>query len=96
MKPYLNKNLFWDTNFDNIDFDKHSRWVIGRVLTRGNLDDYSELKKYYGIDKIKEEVVKIRQLDKKTLNFCSKIFEIDKKEFKCFNTEQSIRKLWNY
>lgn len=36
MKPILNKALFWDTNYDNIDYKKHARFVIERVLTRGN------------------------------------------------------------
>jgi len=96
MIPNLNIALFWDTDFQNIDYEEHSRFVIERVLTRGNLQDWKELKHYYGIEKIKDEVVKLRYLDKITLNFCHTFFNIQKEDFRCYNTEPSIRQLWNY
>ncbi len=95
-KPEINKSLFWDTDFDRIDFEKNARFVIQRVLTRGNEKDFQELIKFYGIERLKKEIVKVRYLDKKTLNFCSVFFGINKKLFRCYNTEPSIRKLWNY
>ncbi len=96
MKPDINKALFWDVDCDNINYKEHARFVIERVLTRGNFDDWQELKRYYGLGKIKEEVVNIRYLDKITFNFCQKIFNIKKEKFRCYNTEPSIRKLWSY
>jgi len=96
IKPKLNKALFWDTNYQNIDYTKHARFVIEKVITRGNLSDWKELKNYYGLNKIKDEVVKIRYLDKITLNFCHTFFNIQKNKFRCYNTEPSIQKLWNY
>ncbi len=96
MKPNLNKALLGDIDYSKIDFEKHARFVIGRVLMRGNLQDWREIKRYYGIELIKKEVVKIRYLDKKTLNFCHIIFNIKKEKFRCYNTEPSIQKLWNY
>ncbi len=92
----LTKALFWDTDINQLDYDKHARHIIGRVLMRGMLSDWFEIKQYYGIERIKEEVLKIRYLDKLTLNFCSTYFKIPKKQFRCYNTEPSIRQLWNY
>lgn len=92
----IDKMLFWDVEFDNIDYDKYARHVINRVLTRGNLSDWVEIKKYYGLDKIKAEALKMRYLDKRTLNFCSFYFNVPKTEFRCYNTPQSIKKLWNF
>ena len=96
MRPNLSKVLFWDIDYSEIDFEKHARFVIERVLTRGNLHDWKELKRYYGLDRIKKEVVNIRYLDKITLNFCHTFFNIQKEKFRCYNTEPSIRQLWNY
>ena len=96
MKPILNKALFWDINYQEIDYEKHARFVIERVLTRGNFQDWKELKKYYGLEKIKNEALNIRYLDKITLNFCHTFFKVPKKEFRCYNTEPSIQQLWNY
>jgi hypothetical protein len=96
LRPELRKTLFWDTDYNSIDYEKHARFVIERVLTRGNWNDWQELKKYYGLKKIKEEAVRIRYLDKRTLNFCQTFFNIGKESFRCCNTERSVRKLWNY
>lgn len=94
--PKLNNALFWDIDFEQIDYRKNVRFVIERVLTRGNLQDWQELKRFYGLAKIKEEVIQIRYLDKITLNFCHTFFKIPKEKFRCYNTEPSIRQLWNY
>ena len=96
LNPKLNKALFWEIDYQTLDYEKHARFVIGRVLTRGNWEDWLELKRYYGLDKIQNEALQIRHLDKKTLNFCHTFFNIPKEQFRCYNTEPSLRKLWNY
>ena len=63
---------------------------------RGNLSDWKNLLDFYGIDRIKSEVVNIRYLDKKTLSYLSAVFNIKKEHFRCYNTEPSIKALWNY
>lgn len=95
-KPQLNKALFWDIDISNIDYKKNARFIIERVLTRGNLTEWQEIKKYYGLKKIEQEALQIRYLDKITLNFCHTFFDIQKDKFRCYNTEPSIRQLWNY
>lgn len=92
----FSNTLFWDVPLTQIDWNNHARFVINRVLQKGTLNDWKELKAYYGIEKIKEEVVKMKFLDHKTLNFCSHYFGFHKSQFKCYNIEPSIRKLWNY
>ncbi len=92
----LSKTLFWDTDINKVDYDKNARHIIERVLQRGMLSDWFEIKNYYGLERIKVEILQIRYLDKLSLNFCSKYFQISKEQFKCYNTEQSIQKLWNY
>jgi len=92
----LSKTLFWDTDPTKIDYEKNARHIIERVLQRGDLCDWFEIKKYYGLDRIKSEVTQIRHLDKVTLNFCCKYFQLSKEQFKCYTTDQSIQKLWNY
>jgi hypothetical protein len=96
MKPNFPAHLFWDTGLDKIDFEKHSSFVIVRVLMRGNLGDFREIKRYYGMERMKEAAINARYLDKLTLNFCSLIFDTPKEKFRCYNTEPSIRQLWDY
>lgn len=92
----LSKTIFWDTDINKIDYEKNARIIIERVLIRGMLSDWFEIKKFYGTERIKNEILKIRYLDKVTLNFCCKYFNLSKEQFRCYNTEPSIRQLWNY
>jgi hypothetical protein len=96
--PTLQRTLFWDVNPDLVDWQTHARFVVERVVTRGSLEDWREIVRYYGWERLGAEVVKIRSLDRKTLAFCSAVFEIPKEQFKCTqnsDTMPSLRELWN-
>ncbi len=95
-RPNISKTAFWDVNFEEIDFEKNTRDVINRVLMNGKLSDWLEINSYYGIEKIKEEVVQMRYLSNITLNFCSFYYQIPKEEFRCYKLKQSIPKLWEF
>ena len=92
----LEPSLFWETDITQMDFIENSTYIIGRVLMYGNLKDWFSIKKYFGEDKIKETALKIRYLDRLTLNFCSMYFDIPKENFRCYNTPQSVKELWDY
>lgn len=96
MNPDFSKALFWDIDIKELDYEKHARYIIERVLTRGNWSDWQKLKAHYGLKKISDEAMKIRYLDNKTFNFIHTLFNIPKEKFRCYNTEPSIRKLWAY
>ena len=85
----LTKSLFWDVDIKSVDFDKHKRFIIGRVLMRGSFEDFLNLLDYYGEEVIKKEIKQIRYLDKKTLRFCSFYFHIPLKDFRCYKLRQS-------
>ncbi|OGU12553.1 MAG: hypothetical protein A2X61_06705 [Ignavibacteria bacterium GWB2_35_12] len=92
----LEPTLFWDVDLKKIDFNKYSNQVISKVIMYGNLSDWFEIKRYYGLDKIKEAALQLRYLDKLTLNFCSWYFNIPKEQFRCYNTQQSVKEHWDY
>jgi addiction module HigA family antidote len=50
----IRKILFWDTDFDKINWQSQYRSIIQRVLERGNNDEKNELVRFYGQDKINE------------------------------------------
>ena len=88
--------LFWDTNPQNIDFDKSKAYVIERVLSHGLLSDWQTLKQQYGLPTIKEVVLQSRYLDKYTLHFCSAYFDEPLNHFRCYNYAQSTPTHWEY
>ena len=96
IKNSLSKSLFWDVNIEDVDVQIHSLFIVERVLTRGTLDDFRALKNYYGIEKLKALIVEIKNLDERTLSFCSAYFSIPKTQFRCYNFKQSNQTHWNY
>ena len=48
----LRKSLFWDTDIDQIDWQKQSKAVIKRVFERGNETEKNEIHRFYGSQKV--------------------------------------------
>ena len=88
--------LFWDTVKTKIDFEKNKPYVIERVLSHGMLSDWELIKKLYGKQLIKEEVLKLRYLDKYSLNFCAAYFNEPISNFRCYKLAQSNPTHWVY
>jgi hypothetical protein len=92
----LSKVIFWDTEYNSIDWDKNARYVIGRVLMYGTVEDYWTIKGYYGLDRIQEEMLQERYLDPRTLSFLSCILNTPQEAFRCYSEIQSQRGHWNF
>jgi hypothetical protein len=92
----LSKVIFWDIDFDKLDYEKHRNYIIEKVLMYGKITDWRAIQAYYGNEMIKEVALNIRSLDAKTLAFVSGIFNIPKQQFRCYTTQQSIPTHWNY
>jgi len=52
----LPKVLFWDTDIDKIDWQRHKNSVINRVFERGNEEEIKEIISFYGEELVKEIV----------------------------------------
>lgn len=92
----LRPALFWDTDVNKIDLQKHRAFVIERITTRGRVEEFRELMKYYGRDVVRDVLLNVRYLDKRTLAFCSLIFQVPKTEFRCYKLAQSNPEHWDY
>ena len=96
MIPNLSKTAFWDVNFDEIDFDKNAVFVMEKVFNFGLWTDYIAIVKYYGKERIKQDVVKGAYFKKKVLNFLCVIFDLQAVDFKCYSRRQLPPLHWNY
>ncbi len=90
----LSRVIFWDTQYDTINWEKKARFVIERVVMYGTVEDWRTIKAFYGINRIKEEMLQARDLDAKTLSFLSCIFDIPKEEFRCYIEKQLQPQHW--
>ncbi|MBP2833860.1 helix-turn-helix domain-containing protein [Aquimarina sp. U1-2] len=57
---HIRKNIFWDTDFDTIDWDKNKRAVIKRVFERGNDHDIGKIISFYGKEVVSKELKNIK------------------------------------
>lgn len=86
----LNKQgLFWDINLKELDPKKNKKFIIERILLRGDMDDFGWAIDFYGKKVIRDIFLKTKKLDYKSQNFWCLYFNLDKK--KCIKS-QSIKK----
>jgi len=86
--PQFSSQCFWDMDYTKLDFNNGKNYIISRIIQNGNYDDIKILFTYYGSNTIKDEVVKIKYLDDKTLNMMSLLFDIHKSKFRAFNNRE--------
>jgi len=61
--------LFWDVDRSTLSVDTHADFIIRRILAQGDMDDARFMLTTYGETKVKETLLSMRGLDKKSLNF---------------------------
>jgi hypothetical protein len=83
-RPNLSRTLFWDVDFDKIDWPNRAQFVIERVLERGSFPEWQEIKRYYGVEAIKQAALNARHLDDTALSFCSAYFSVPQEQFRCY------------
>lgn len=96
MIPKLDKRIFWDVDFNAIDYDAKARFVIERVFTRGDVEDIRQCRRYYGDEKITEILLTAKWLPLPTLYFASAIIQKKINEFKCYTQAPLSQEHWIY
>jgi len=61
-------SLFWDKRLTSTDLTEHARWVLGRVLMYGNLDQMRATRRFYGDDFIRDAIAQ-RGVDSRTRRY---------------------------
>ena len=92
----LRPALFWDVNIEEVDLVKHRSSVIERITNRGRLDEFRAMVKFYGRETVKNVVINVRYLDKRTLSYWSLIFDVPITEFRCYKLAQLNPEHWTY
>jgi len=92
----LSKTLFWDVNFEKMDVDAKSEFVIVRVFERGDIEDIRECRRYYGDEKIRKSLTETKWLSKQTVYFSCAILDNKLTDYRCYNLAQSNPQHWTY
>ncbi len=57
----IRRIIFWDTNFNKIDWNKNKKAIIKRILERGNETEINEIIRFYGRKTISKEIKSIKK-----------------------------------
>ncbi|MGE0589726.1 MAG: hypothetical protein AB7O48_14210 [Cyclobacteriaceae bacterium] len=94
--PIFNKRIFWDVEFEKIDYDAKARFVIERVFERGDVEDIRNCRRYYGDEKITEVLLNAKFLPERTMYLASAVIDRPVTEFRCYTLRQSNPRLFPY
>jgi len=95
VRPNLPKVLFWELDFDKIDWKRAYKTVIERVLDKGSTEEWEELIRFYGRDKVIHTLKnEITYLSDMTADAVCEYFQLSKQELKCYTKTQLNRGHW--
>ncbi len=94
--PNLSSTAFWDVTFEEIDFEADSLFVVNKVFNYGLWADIVAVLKYYGLERVKREIVQAAYLKKTALSFLCVILDLTKGDFKVYQRRQQRKLVWEH
>jgi hypothetical protein len=95
-KPIFEKRIFWDVDFERIDYDTKSNFVIERVFERGDVEDIRQCRRYYGDKKVTSVLLNARFLPEHRMYLASAVIDKPLNEFRCYILRQLNPGLFPY
>ena len=96
VKPIFNKRIFWDVNFEALNYDAKANFVIERVFERGDVDDIRQCRRYYGAEKVKEALLNAKFLPLHIIYLASAVIDEPIEAFRCYKLRQLNPELFPY
>ncbi|WP_370725610.1 DUF6922 domain-containing protein [Fibrella aquatica] len=94
-RPLISATAFWDIDFEKIDFEQRSLFVMEKVANYGTWADFIAMVRFYGTDRFRQEIIKAANLKKDVLNFLCVVFDLSPQNFVCYTRRQSQNLPWN-
>ena len=95
-KPQFHRRIFWDVNFDNLDYDKRADFIIERVFDRGDIEDIRQCRQYYGDEKVASALMNAKFLIEHRIYLASAVINQPIEKFKCYKLKQLNPELYPY
>lgn len=92
------RQYFWDINASDLDPNRHSHYIINRLLDKGNLRAARWVLRSFTIETIKETFRKRRDFSPWNGRFWSHYLNLSEKEVACLNPSylNQRKQLWPY
>jgi len=93
LKPY-----FWDVRFEDLNVETKAKYVIGRILEKGNIKAAKWVERTYPKELIQDVLRSNRNFSLRNASFWGLIYEVPIPQLKCFyEPYRTLRKtLWPY
>lgn len=95
-KPIFNKRIFWDVDFEKIDYDAKANFVIERVFERGDVEDIRNCRRYYGDEKISKALLNAKFLPETRMYLASAVINKPLTQFRCYKLRKLNPTLFPY
>jgi hypothetical protein len=95
-KPIFEKRIFWDVDFEKLDYDAKYKFVIERVFERGDVQDIRNCRRYYGDALITEVLLDAKSLRLDRMHLASAVIDRPIEEFRCYKLRQLNPELYPY
>lgn len=92
----LDRKLFWDVDYDKLDWEKYDSWVIVRVFERGDVDDIRQVRRHYGDEKISNSLLNAKSIRLDRLYLAAAVIDQPLEKFKCYLNQQLNPKLFRF
>jgi len=96
MKPVFQKQIFWDVDFEKLDYDAKADFVIARVFERGDIEDFRQCRRYYGDTKIETVILDVSFLPYHRIYLAAAVINHEVSELKCYKLRQLKPELYPY
>jgi len=94
--PVLARRIFWDVDFDKLDYNGKSGFIIERVFERGDVEDIRNCRRYYGDECVKEALLAAKFLPLGRLHLASAVIREPLEMFRCYTLRLSHPELFPY
>lgn len=95
-KPVFHPRIFWDVDFEKLDYDMKASFIIERVFERGDVEDIRQCRRYYGDEKVREALTGAKWLSLQTIYLACAVLANKLTDYRCYNTAQLNPNHWNY
>jgi len=94
-RPDLPMVLFWDFDFEKLDWSRSYKTIIERVLDKGSSLDWEEMVRFYGRENVVKALTQdITYLSDMTMDAVCKYFQLDKEKLSCYTKKQLNQGHW--
>ena len=86
--PIFYKRIFWDVDFEKLDYDAKASFVIEHVFERGDVEDVRNCRRYYGDERVRQVLLNAKYLPERRSHLASAVVDRPITDFRCYTLRQ--------